>query len=104
MICKILKKYFLRLSRENKNKLHPLVLATIFHHKFEKIHPFMDGNGRTGRMLLNYILITKNYPPLIIHKSARKDFLEVMRKADKSELKSFYVNKGDYPKGKVNFS
>src|SRR3989339_731956 len=76
---------------ENKNKLHPLVLATIFHHKFEKIHPFMDGNGRTGRMLLNYILITKNYPPLIIHKSARKDFLEVMRKADKSELKSFDV-------------
>jgi len=52
---------------KNKKDLHPLVLATVFHHKFEKIHPFMDGNGRTGRMILNYILLKNNYPPLIIH-------------------------------------
>jgi Fic family protein len=70
----------------NKTKLHPLVLATIFHHKFEKIHPFMDGNGRTGRMLLNYILLNKGYPPLIIHKKTRKEYLEALRKADKSNL------------------
>ena len=49
--------HFKKYIGENKNKLHPLVLGSIFHHKFEKIHPFMDGNGRTGRMLLNFILI-----------------------------------------------
>jgi Fic family protein len=70
----------------NKEKVHPLVLATIFHHRFEKIHPFMDGNGRTGRMLLNYILLRNDYPPLIIHKKTRAEYLEVLRKADKSGL------------------
>lgn len=75
----------LKWYNSNKNKLHSLVLATIFHHKFEKIHPFMDGNGRTGRMLLNYILLTNNYPPLIIRKKTRKEYLETLRKADKSK-------------------
>lgn len=70
---------------ENKNKLHPLVLATIFHHKFEKIHPFMDGNGRTGRMILNYILLINDYPSLIIHKKTRSDYLVALREADKSK-------------------
>jgi len=70
----------------NKNKLHPLVLATIFHHKFEKIHPFMDGNGRTGRMLLNHILLNRDYPPIIIHKKTRKEYLDALRIADKSNL------------------
>jgi Fic family protein len=76
----------LKWYKENKNKLHPLTLATIFHHKFEKIHPFMDGNGRTGRMLLNYILLSNNYPPIIIHKKTRSDYLNALRQADKSDL------------------
>ncbi|MEK6918120.1 MAG: Fic family protein [Nanoarchaeota archaeon] len=76
----------LKWYNENKNKLSPLVLATIFHHKFEKIHPFMDGNGRTGRMLLNYILLKNNYPALIIHKKTRADYLSALRQADKSDL------------------
>lgn len=71
---------------EHKTKLHPLTLATIFHHKFEKIHPFMDGNGRTGRMILNFILIKNNYPPLIIHKKERSRYLNALRIADKSKL------------------
>ena len=65
---------------------HPLILATIFHHKFEKIHPFMDGNGRTGRMLLNYILLKHSYPPLIIHKKTRNEYLDALQKADSSKL------------------
>ena len=71
---------------ENKNKLHPLVLAGIFHHKFEKIHPFMDGNGRTGRMLLNHILMKKNYPPIVIRTKNRDEYLAALQKADKSNL------------------
>jgi Fic family protein len=71
---------------QSKSKLHPLVLATAFHHKFEKIHPFMDGNGRTGRMLLNTILMKENYPPTIIHKKLRLQYLDALRKADRTEL------------------
>ncbi len=76
----------LRWFNGNKEKIHPLVLAIIFHHKFEKIHPFMDGNGRTGRMIMNLILINNNLPPTIIHKKTRKEYLDVMREADESDL------------------
>lgn len=79
---------------QNKTKLHPLVLAGAFHHKFERIHPFMDGNGRTGRMLLNYIILSNMYPPFIIHKKTRKEYLECLRTADKTALEQ--LNKKDY--------
>jgi Fic family protein len=69
---------------ENKKKLHPFVLAVIFHHKFEKIHPFMDGNGRTGRMLMNFILMKNKYPPVIIQKKNRPEFLDALSTADES--------------------
>lgn len=69
---------------QNRTKLHPLVLGILFHHKFEKVHPFADGNGRTGRMILNHILMKNNYPPLIIQKKTRAGYLEVLRQADNS--------------------
>jgi Fic family protein len=84
----------LRWYGRNKNKLHAFVLASIFHHKFEKIHPFMDGNGRTGRMLLNFILLKNNYPPMIIYKKYREEYLDFMRKADESSPES--SEKKDY--------
>ena len=76
----------LKFYNENRGKLHPLVLAVVFHHKFERIHPFMDGNGRAGRMLLNYILLRNNYPPLIILKKERKMYLDNLGKADEINL------------------
>jgi len=78
----------LRWYEENKEKIHPLALATFFHHKFENIHPFSDGNGRTGRVLINYILSLKKYPPLIISRKFRKEYLNAINKADKSIKKS----------------
>ena len=71
---------------DKNDGLHPLVKATAFHHKLEKIHPFMDGNGRTGRMLLNAILMKEGYPPLIILKKSRIQYLEALRKADKGNI------------------
>jgi len=79
----------LKWYKQNKKKLHPFVLGIIFYHKFEKIHPFMDGNGRTGRILLNYILTKNNYPPLVIYKKTRANFLEALRKADKSNFTKY---------------
>ena len=76
----------LKWYNKNESKLFPLVLAILFHHKFEKIHPFMDGNGRTGRMIMNFILLKKGLPPTIIHKKTRKEYFEAMREADNADL------------------
>lgn len=51
---------------EVKQSLHPVELAAIFHHKFVYIHPFVDGNGRTARLLMNLILMQYGYPPAIV--------------------------------------
>ena len=83
--CSSSSKEFLEFN-ENKPKIPSFALAIIFHHKFEKIHPFMDGNGRTGRMIMNYILLKNNLPPTIIHKKTRKEYLEAMREADPSDI------------------
>ncbi len=70
---------------ENNEKMHPLELAFKFHHQFERIHPFADGNGRVGRMLLNYILIKKGYYPLIIRKTHRNKYIKALQAADNGQ-------------------
>ena len=52
--------------RDNSDELKPLVLAALVHNQFEYIHPFEDGNGRVGRLLLNYVLLKHGYPPINI--------------------------------------
>lgn len=53
---------------------HPLEQAALFHLKFEGIHPFLDGNGRTGRLLLNLCLMQHGYPPINIKFADRKRY------------------------------
>ena len=72
----------LKWYRENQNKLYPLELAFKFHHRFERIHPFADGNGRVGRMMLNYILIKEGYYPIIIRKNHRQKYIKALQAAD----------------------
>lgn len=59
----------------------PERLARI-HNQFERVHPFLDGNGRAGRLLLNLILVRMGYPPAIVFKNQREVYLRAMRKAD----------------------
>jgi Fic family protein len=73
----------LRWYANNEKVLHPFILALVFHHKFEKIHPFADGNGRTGRLLINIILLKNNYPPIMIRRKNRTEYRESLGDADK---------------------
>lgn len=61
---------------------NPLVAAAYFHAKFENIHPFSDGNGRTGRLLMNYFLLLHNHPPIVIHEEDRKDYYDALERFD----------------------
>lgn len=55
------------------------------HAAFERIHPFLDGNGRAGRLLTNLILVRLGYPPAIIHKRDRSKYLNALDRADKGD-------------------
>ena len=94
----------LKWYRDSKSKLHPIVLAALFHHKFEKIHPFSDGNGRTGRVLMNHILHLAGYPPTIITKRFREDYLSAMNNADKALNKSLTAIDSREYKKLIDFS
>jgi Fic family protein len=79
-------KLLLKWYQSVKKELHPLALASLFHMKFEKIHPFSDGNGRVGRVLIVLIMILDNYPPFTIRKNKRKDYLDAFIDQNKIEL------------------
>ncbi len=65
----------------NKNKtMNPVELAARMHYKFEKIHPFGDGNGRIGRLFMNFILWHAKYPILIIEYKKRKSYYKALGK------------------------
>ncbi len=80
----------LRWYSSNKKSLHPLVLASHFHAEFEKIHPFVDGNGRVGRLLMNFIMHKSHLPMINIPKKRRFEYYEVLHDAQyKNNLKPF---------------
>lgn len=80
---------FIEWYKENKNKFKPLVLAAIIHNQFEYIHPFQDGNGRVGRLLLNFILLKNNYPLINIMLEDRAEYYKTLQEYSKKDnLKS----------------
>ena len=58
----------------NGSKDHPILKAAGFHAMFENIHPFMDGNGRAGRQLLNFVLLRNGYRPVAIKYDAGRSY------------------------------
>ena len=58
---------------------HPFEEAVIFHHRFELIHPFGDGNGRVGREVLRYMLAKSGYPDILIRGEDREKYLDALR-------------------------
>jgi len=86
------KKYLLNFFKwysANKNKLHPFELATMIHAKLTWIHPFEDGNGRSARAVMNFILIKKSFPMFFIPFEKREEYYQSLGIADKGEYKEY---------------
>ncbi|MFD1045202.1 Fic family protein [Kibdelosporangium lantanae] len=56
------------------------------HNEFERVHPFIDGNGRAGRLVLNLVLVRLGYPPVVIFKRQRDAYLLAMQRADAGDF------------------
>ena len=76
-ISSLMNKLLLEYKQEWQS-LHPVTRAVLLHGEFVKIHPFIDGNGRTSRLLLNFELMQYGYPPIIIKKENRSRYYDVL--------------------------
>lgn len=74
---------------ENRRVMWPPELATSLHYQLVHIHPFMDGNGRTARLLMNFVLIMHGYPPAVILNVDRKKYYRVLKEADRGTMEPF---------------
>ena len=70
-------------------KINPLLVAAEFHYKFIAIHPFDDGNGRTARILMNFILMQFGYPPVIIKTEDKANYFAALQQADAGNIELF---------------
>lgn len=66
----------------NEATMHPVAQAAQAHHRLVAIHPFIDGNGRTARLVMNLLLMRKGYPPTVILRSNRRQYYAVLAQAD----------------------
>lgn len=69
------------LNYKNWNEFHPIIQAVLLHGELVKILPFVDGNGKTSRLLMNLALINHGYNPVIIKKEDRLNYYEALDKA-----------------------
>jgi Fic family protein len=73
---------------EENQALHPAELAALAHHRLVAIHPFVDGNGRMARLVMNLLLMRQGYPPTVILRANRRQYYRVLAQADAGQVKS----------------
>ncbi|MDR1211387.1 MAG: Fic family protein [Spirochaetaceae bacterium] len=75
---------------EKKSKLSAVELAAWVHYKLVYIHPFIDGNGRTSRLIMNLILLQNGYPPAVILHIDRRKYYQVLQEADREHYTNYF--------------
>ena len=83
-------KFFYEDLKTNKNKMNPIELAAWTHAEFVRIHPFIDGNGQTARLIMNYQLMKNGFLPISIKAQERLEYYQTLdRYATKKDIKPF---------------
>lgn len=77
------------LNSEEALQLHPVEYAALAHYKLVYIHPFVDGNGRTSRLLMNLVLMQARYPPITIRKEQRAEYYATLNTANEGDVRPF---------------
>jgi len=90
LLSGLVDKFILWLNNEAQDQsLHPVRLAALAHYKLVYIHPFLDGNGRTSRLLMNLVLMKAGYPPVIIRRSDRDTYYRHLTTANEGDVRPF---------------
>ncbi len=76
-------------EKSTEKEVNPILVAAEFHYKFIRIHPFDDGNGRTARILMNFILMQFGFPPVIIKTEDKANYFAALQFADAGNIESF---------------
>ena len=71
---------------------HPMIVAARFHGYYEYLHPFRDGNGRTGRLISNYILLRKGHPQLVIKLEERQQYISALKQIRKEGTDEYLMH------------
>jgi Fic family protein len=76
-------------SKTEEETVNPIFVAAEFHYKFIRIHPFDDGNGRTARIIMNFVLMKYGFPPTIIKTEDKENYFAALRLADAGKIEAF---------------
>ena len=74
---------------DDRSRHHPVEFAAMLHRKIVTIHPFIDGNGRAARLMMNLVLLQAGYPVTIIPPVLRREYLDTLNKIHKGDLRPF---------------
>ncbi|XP_045774317.1 protein adenylyltransferase Fic [Maniola jurtina] len=88
-IPKLMGQFLEWVNSEDALELHPVRYAALAHYKLVYIHPFIDGNGRTSRLLMNLLLMQAGYPPVIVAKQHRHLYYQHLQTANEGDVRPF---------------